>query len=81
MIEPSRYQPIWNLLKKDKLVRITAPSPLHRRIIKAVQKRRDQDIAYKYELEEKGFQARMKFKKSNTLIIFTLTISAKLSSL
>ena len=50
----SRYTPIWIALKRDNKVSIVAPPILHKRIIKAVKKRRDKDIERKYLLAESG---------------------------
>lgn len=49
---PSRYLPIWQALKRDKTVSLVIVPTLRKRIVKAVQKRRDLDILYKYELAE-----------------------------
>jgi hypothetical protein len=43
----SKYYPIWKRLKDDKHVQIVAPRVLHRRIIKAVIKRKDEDLGFK----------------------------------
>lgn len=45
------YAPIWEKLKKEKQVSITANRLLHPRIIKAVTKEKWMDIAWKLEIE------------------------------
>ena len=52
--QTSRYLPIWLQLKEKKSVAITAPPQFHTRIIKAVKKRRDKDVAFLYQLAESG---------------------------
>lgn len=47
------YEPIWNKLKQDKVVSITANSRLHPRIIKAVKKEKWMDLGYKLTIEPK----------------------------
>jgi hypothetical protein len=69
---PSRYQPIWDALKAQGQCRIVAPLPLHRRIIKAVIKRKDEDLGYKLELSEKYKKAKLAYKIEGNTITFTL---------
>lgn len=80
-----KYQPIWNALKETanskRECRITAPPPLHRRIIKAVMKEKDQDTGYKYLLGEQGKRARLSYTIDHSVITFTLQISIGLSDL
>ena len=45
------YQGIWEKLKKDKVVRITANRHHHPRIIKAVTKEKWLDVGFKIEIE------------------------------
>ena len=49
--EHRQYNPIWARLKQYKRVQIAAPRPLHKRIIKAVQKEKYMDIGYKLLIE------------------------------
>ena len=53
------YQPIWDKLKslskhdaETKGITITAPAPLHRRIVRAVKKEKHNDLGYKMLLKE-----------------------------
>lgn len=77
----SRYLPIWNELKDKKKCRLVAPITLHPRIIKAVKKRKDRDIAYSYQLAENCQKAKLHFKSNGNVIEITLHISIGLSEL
>lgn len=68
----SMYQPIWDALKRDAVCKITAPKALHRRIIKAISKRKNEDVAYKYMMGELGKRATLKYVIENSVITFTL---------
>lgn len=68
------YQPIWEKLKAEKYCRITAPKPLHKRIIKAVIKEKYGDEGFKFLLLEAGQTARLTFKKTSSVVEFSLTI-------
>lgn len=68
----SKYTPIWEALKRDGICTITAPPPLHPRIIKAVNKRKYEDLAYKFALSEAGKRASIEHKKDGSKIVFTL---------
>lgn len=72
MKQPSKYLPIWNLLKQDKTCRITAPINQHRKIIKMVRRTRDKDTAYLYDLAESHKEHEIKAASNNTIITFTL---------
>lgn len=45
------YTPIWNQLKKDKVVSVAANTKLHSRIVKAVKKEKYMDIGYKLSID------------------------------
>lgn len=79
--QTSRYLPIWLQLKEKKSVAITAPPQFHIRIIKAVKKRRDKDVAFLYQLAESGHKHFIKFKIEGTVIRFTLRIELDISAL
>lgn len=51
MDSTSQYAPIWEKLKKDKQVSITANRALHSRILKAVTKLKWLDLGYKIEID------------------------------
>jgi len=68
----SRYLPIWKELKAKGKCRITAPPTAHRRIIKAVKKRRDKDTEFLYELAESNKSHRLRIEIAGSIITFTL---------
>ena len=78
---PSKYQPIWNAIKQNKTATIVAPQILRRRIIKAVIKRKDIDIAYKFLCAEKHYKAKLLYKIEGNTIQFTLITQSYLNSL
>ena len=67
-----QYQPIWEALKKGGVCIITAPAPLHRRIIKAVIKEKYNDLGYKLELAENNKRAKIVYTKKHSMIEFKL---------
>lgn len=73
MAQVSQYEPIWITLKSERKCRITAPVALHKRIIKAVTKRKNLDIAYKVEREESGFKDELNYVCNQSTVMFTLT--------
>jgi hypothetical protein len=68
----SKYQPIWDALKRDAVCKITAPPALHPRIIKAISKRKYEDLAFHFEMSEAGKRATIEYKKSGSVITFKL---------
>lgn len=69
---PSKYLPIWNRLKAEKICRITAPIQFHKTIIKMVKNKRDDDLAYRFDLSERGLTHEIKTEVKGTVIVFTL---------
>lgn len=67
-----QYEPIWIKLKKEGSCRITAPTPLHRRIIKAVIKEKYMDDGYRLELSENNKSARIEHSCHQAVITFKL---------
>lgn len=68
-----QYEPIWIALKERGYCRIAAPTPLHRRIKKAVIKEKYNDIAWKLTLsEEQHKSAALTFEFKGAEIIFKL---------
>lgn len=67
------YEPIWNKLKADKVVSITANRLLHPRIIKAVKKEKWKDIAYKLEIEPRV--ATLSHTSKQAVLTFHLSFS------
>lgn len=72
IIKPSKYLPIWNRLKSEKICMITADIRYHKTIIKMVKNKRDDDLAYRFELSERGLTHEIKTTVSGTVITFTL---------
>jgi len=84
----SRYDSIWNEVKKDREkktpvgVRVAAIPALHSRIIKAVQKRKDLDLAYKFEKSDAGFPKPILLSESKgSVITFKLVYNKLLEGL
>lgn len=71
--QPSKYKPIWNLLKQNKSCKITAPQKFHKTIIKMVRRTRDRDTEYLYNLAEENRINEIKTSINGTVITFTLT--------
>lgn len=70
-----QYQPIWEAIKRNNHASIVAPISNHRRIIKAVQKEKYNDTAYKDNLYNKGLKAELVISKhadNPTQITFSL---------
>lgn len=71
------YYNIWNQLKNLEPsvaqtvgISVTAPRPLHKRIIKAVKKEKWMDIVYKISIEPRS--AVLATSRSGSIITFTL---------
>ena len=77
----SKYLPIWNKLKQEKEVRITAPPIYHRTIIKMVKNRRDKDAVFLFDLSERNLTHRIKYKVNGSVIHFKLYINLTLQGL
>ena len=71
-LQTSKYLPIWNKLKAEKVCRITAPLEYHTTIIKMVKNKRDDDLEYRFMLAEIGKVHEIKTSVSGTVITFTL---------
>lgn len=78
---PSRYQPIWDQLKAEGKCCIVAHTCLHKRIKKAVIKRKDEDLAFKLLLSEQYKYARLSVSISGNSISFKLEYRTNLSQL
>jgi hypothetical protein len=83
------YYPIWSKLKAlpkeeafTKGISITAPTPLHSRIIKAVGKEKWMDFGYKILLKEQDDQqAILFFKREHARITFFLRFTIGIKDL
>ncbi len=69
---PSKYQPIWNALKVQGEVSIVAFPILHKRIRKAVIKRKDEDLGFKLELSEASKYAVLHIESQGNTLTFKL---------
>ena len=76
-----QYQPIWEGLKKNGKVSITAPPKLHPRIIKAVIKEKYNDTVFKIYLDDNRQKARIEYTRSGTIIHFSLIKSIGLDGI
>ena len=73
-MESSRYYyAIWKRLKEHKSVSVTAPRPLHKRIVKAVKKEKWMDVGYKLQIEPR--KAVLSHGSKNSVLTFYLTLS------
>ena len=66
------YFPIWNRLKTDYQVSVTAPRALHKRIIKAIVNMKYYDLGYKLFLEPK--RATLSHSSKGAILTFYLQI-------
>jgi len=78
---PSRYQPIWELLKQKHAATIVAPPHLHKRIIKAVIRRKDIDLTYKFVCAESHKKAKLTYTIEGNSVHFTLKFYPYINSL
>lgn len=78
---PSRYQPIWDQLKEKHKAELVAPVVLHRRIIKAVTKRKNIDLTYKFLCSEQYKKAVLKYEIQDNKIKFTLVFLPYINSI
>ena len=69
----SKYLPIWNKLKADKKVSVALPPPLHRRLIKAVIKRKDEDLEHKFLMSEEGKKQYLSYTIQDSVVHFKLS--------
>lgn len=65
-----QYNPIWKTLKANNRVSITAPRPLHKRIIKAVKKEKWLDVGYKLTIEPR--KATLSHTRCGSILTFYL---------
>jgi hypothetical protein len=77
----SKYLPVWNKLKTEKLCRITAPVIYHKTIIKMIKNRRDKDLIYRFQQSELGVHEQIKVEVNETVIIFRLKRILRLGDL
>lgn len=68
------YQPIWETLKQYNTVTIQANPSAHPRIIKAVAKEKDKDLAYRLLIAESYQRSVLKSKINGNQVSFTLEL-------
>lgn len=75
----SRYTPLWESLKTDGKLSLLVLPQLKNRIIKAIRKKRDTDLGFRYSLAEKEMRAQILWSyKGNTLnaeLVYTKILS------
>lgn len=75
------YQPIWEKIRDTGKCSISAPSPMHKRIIKAVIKEKGNDLGFKVLSAEKWRWNKLSYTISGSMITFTLTHDTSLEDL
>lgn len=77
-----KYYPIWEKLKQEGEVSITAPRVFHKRIIRMVSKEKYMDLAWKFMLDSDNKPIpRLDYTIESTIIKFRLTSNALLDTL
>ena len=76
MSTQSRYACIWDILKKDKFVRISAPAERHKRLRQAVMKRKAGDLGHRYLMKEQNLRAHLSFVSEGNVLTIKLHLSA-----
>jgi hypothetical protein len=69
---PSKYLPIWDTLKVKGTCVLVVPLAYQRRVIKAVIKRKDEDLGYKLLMSEAYKKVKLSYKIEGTVITFNL---------
>lgn len=72
MVATRKYSPIWYELKVKGTVRITAPKPFHRRIIRAVIKEKYMDLEYHLLMSEANRRQKLHYRTNQSVVIFNL---------
>lgn len=70
----SKYSEIWNLLKTVGHAKIAAPQQYHKALKKAIMKRKDKDLKFKFDLSEQRKIPRLKFIVSGNIMEVYLTL-------
>lgn len=69
---PSRYSIIWIKLKAERKVKLSAPALAHRRLRKAIIKRKDLDLGFKFEMSEQNRRPHLSFKSEGSVLTVEL---------
>lgn len=75
----SRYSCIWHKLKKEQLVKISAPAAAHIRLRKAIIKRKDVDLGFKLEMAEQHLRPHLSFKSEGNILTVKLHLPVRSS--
>lgn len=70
----SRYQDLWEALKKSKSISVAAPAAGHSRLKEAVKKRKKRDLAFKFLISEQNQEAILEFKSEGALLHIKLIV-------
>lgn len=73
--QPSRYAPLWESLKRDSKLELLVLPQLKNRIIKAIRKKRDTDLGFRFSLAEQKMKAQIIWSYKNNILKATLEYS------
>lgn len=76
-----KYQPAWEKLKAEKIVKIAAHPLVHARILKAIIKEKDIDLVFKLTMAEDCRRVRISHKSKSGELILYLNFSIGISDL
>lgn len=79
--KPSRYQAIWDTLKKEGSLKLLVEPQHYATLKKAVVKRKDVDVAFKHMLSEEGCTARLVFSFKGKIASISLVKSLSISDI
>ena len=68
----SKYTQVWNKIKTTGRCELVADPKFHKRIIKAVSRKKELDLKYQFQLAEQGRKERINTTIEGTKIIFIL---------
>lgn len=74
-----KYQPIWEIVKKEHSASLAADPSMHNRIIQAVRKEKNKDAGWRLLLGEQGIKYKLKEKVEGSLITFYLVDISSIS--
>lgn len=77
----SRYSPIWEALKANKICHTAVPPKLHKRVIKAVIRTKDEDTIFKLESSLAHKKYTLEYKVTASMITFKLKETLKITAL
>lgn len=73
----SRYQVVWDTLKQKGTVKLSAPTLAHKRLKRAVIKRKDLDLGFKLETAEKNLRSFLIFQSTGNVLTITLALKIR----